>query len=127
MTYIMIRSLHQTCAAFSLGLFLLRGIWMLADSPRQHQRWVRILPHCVDTLLLAFGVTLAIWSQQNPLEHAWLAVKLGALMCYIGFGTIALKRGKTKPVRLAAFIAAIAVFAYIVAVAVTKQELIMVA
>ena len=44
-----------------------------------------------------------------------------ALLLYIGLGSIALKRGKTRAVRLSAFIAALAVFAYIVAVALTRQ------
>ena len=40
---------------------------------------------------------------------------------FIGLGTIALKRGKTRSVRVKALIAALGVFAYIVAVAMTKQ------
>jgi uncharacterized membrane protein SirB2 len=120
MTYITVRYLHQVCAALSGGLFLLRGRWMLVNSPMQQQRWVRIVPHIIDTLLLGCGVTLAVWSQLNPLEHRWLAVKLIALLCYIVLGSIALKRGKTRSIRLLAFIAAVLVFAGIIVVAVTK-------
>ena len=47
----------------------------------------------------------------------------GALASLTGaqLGTIALKRGKTRSVRVKALIAALGVFAYIVAVAMTKQ------
>ena len=44
-----------------------------------------------------------------------------ALLAYIGFGTVALKRGRGKPVRVLAFGAALCTFAYIVAVALTHD------
>ncbi|MFP5404148.1 MAG: SirB2 family protein, partial [Gammaproteobacteria bacterium] len=47
----------------------------------------------------------------------WLTAKLFALIAYIVLGTIALKRGKTRKVRIAAWVAALLVFAYMVAVA----------
>jgi uncharacterized membrane protein SirB2 len=40
---------------------------------------------------------------------------------YIVLGTIALKRGRTRGVRAGAWVAALAVFFYILAVAFTKQ------
>jgi uncharacterized membrane protein SirB2 len=40
---------------------------------------------------------------------------------YIGLGTVALKRGKTKSARVWTLIAALGVFGYIMAVAFTKQ------
>ena len=46
-----------------------------------------------------------------------------ALLAYIVLGAIALKRGKTPGVRIGAWLAAQAVFFYIVAVAVTRQPL----
>jgi uncharacterized membrane protein SirB2 len=45
------------------------------------------------------------------------------LLLYIVLGSIALKRGKTRASRLAAFAGALAVFSYIVSVALTKQPL----
>jgi uncharacterized membrane protein SirB2 len=62
-----------------------------------------------------------VWSGQSPGNHPWLMAKLCALVAYIVLGTIALKRGKTLAVRASAFVAALLVFAYIVAVAVTRQ------
>ena len=43
------------------------------------------------------------------------------LVGYIVLGTVALKRGRTRAMRIAAFVAALVVFGYIVAVAVTKS------
>jgi uncharacterized membrane protein SirB2 len=84
---------------------------------------VRIAPHLVDTLLLASAVTLAVWSGQYPFAQNWLSAKLIALVGYIVLGAIALKRGRTRTVRTCAFIGALALFGYIVAVAVTKQPM----
>ncbi|NEX60752.1 SirB2 family protein [Noviherbaspirillum galbum] len=123
MNYLAIKHLHMTCAALSGAFFLLRGLWMLRDSPALRQRWVRIAPHVIDTALLASAITLAVWSSQYPLAQNWLTAKVVALIAYIGLGTIALKRGKTKGVRAAAFVAALLVFGYIVKVALTRQVL----
>ena len=121
MTYLAIKHLHITFAALSGSLFLLRGFWMLRESPRLQQRWVRIVPHIVDTLLLASAGVMVVWSGQYPLVQGWLSAKVVALIAYIVLGTIALKRGKTRPVRIGALIAAALVFGYIVKVALTRQ------
>lgn len=121
MEYIAIKHLHVTFAALSGSLFLLRGIWMLANSALLRRRWVNIAPHIIDTALLVSALILAFWSAQYPFAQHWLTAKVIALIVYIILGAIALKRGKTKSVRVAAFFAAIAVFAYIVCVAVTRQ------
>jgi uncharacterized membrane protein SirB2 len=123
MTYLLLKYSHMTLAALSGALFLLRGLWMLADSPRLRQAWVRSTPHLVDSLLLATAIALAWWSGQSPLTNAWLTAKVGALIAYILLGSVALKYGKTRPIRGAAFAGALACFGYIVATAVTKNPL----
>ncbi len=117
MTYTLLKQLHLVTIAITLALFVLRGVWMMRESPRLKARWVRIAPHVNDALLLASGLGLAFLMQQYPLVHGWLTAKFFALIAYIILGTIALKRGKTKPQRIAAWIAALAVFAYMAAVA----------
>ena len=121
MTYLAIRHLHITLAAVSGSFFLLRGLWMLRDSPMLQQRWVKAAPHVVDTLLLTSALVLVLWSGQYPFVQTWLTAKVLALVAYIVLGTIALKRGKSKGVRSFALVAALATFAYIVAVAQTRQ------
>ncbi len=115
--YALIKHLHLATIVVTLTLFLLRGVWMLMDSPRLQARWTRIVPHINDSLLLASGIALAVLMQQYPLVHGWLTAKLFALIAYIVLGTIALKRGKTKAQRVTAWIAALLVFGYMLAVA----------
>ena len=112
MSYLILKNLHLATIAVTLTLFLVRGVWMMADSPRLQARWVRIVPHVNDTLLLASGIALAVLIQQYPLMHGWLTAKVLALIAYIVLGTLALKRGKTKSRRIAAWIAALLVFGY---------------
>jgi len=121
MTYLLLKQLHLTTIAITLTLFLLRGAWMMMESSLLQARWVRIVPHLNDTLLLASGITLAVLMQQYPLVHGWLTAKLIALIVYIVLGTIALKRGKTRAQRIAAWFAALLVFGYMAAVAVTHD------
>ena len=117
MAYVVLKNLHLATIALTLTLFVLRGAWMMADSPRLQARWVRIVPHVNDTLLLTSGISLAILMQQYPLVHGWLTAKFFALIAYIVLGTLALKRGKTKARRIAAWVAALLVFGYMAAVA----------
>jgi uncharacterized membrane protein SirB2 len=121
MNYFAIKHLHIICAALSGSFFLLRGTWMLRDSAMLQRRWVKILPHIVDTVLLASALVMVFWSHQYPFVQNWLTAKVIALIAYIVLGTIAIKRGKTKGARATALIAALAVFCYIVAVAITRQ------
>lgn len=124
MDYLGLKYFHMTCAALSGSLFLLRGVWMLRASSLLQAKWVRIAPHIVDTLLLASAIGLAAWSQQYPGQQPWLTAKVGALLGYIVLGSVALKRGRTRGQRLAAFAGALALFAYIVLVATTKRTFI---
>jgi uncharacterized membrane protein SirB2 len=123
MDYLGLKHVHMGCAALSGSFFLLRGVWMLRAPAMLQRRWVRVAPHVVDTLLLASALGLAAWSHQYPGQQPWLTAKVGALLGYIVLGSIALKRGRTKGQRQAAFAAALALFAYIVSVAVTKRPL----
>jgi uncharacterized membrane protein SirB2 len=121
MAHLILKNLHLATIAVTLALFLLRGAWMMADSPRLQARWVRIVPHINDTLLLASGIALAALIGQYPLAHGWLTAKLLALIAYVVLGTIALKRGKTRGRRIAAWVAALLVLGYMLAVAHTHD------
>ncbi len=121
MLYFALKHIHVTSVVFSGSFFFLRGLWMLRNSAMLDRRWVRIAPHCIDTALLASAITLAAWSGQYPFVQSWLSAKVIALAAYIMLGTVALKRGRTKTIRVGAFVAALAVFFYIVAVALTKR------
>ena len=123
MTYSLLKHIHITCAALSYMLFMLRGIWTLRGSAIMRQRWVKIVPHTIDTLLLASAIALAYTISQYPFVDGWLTAKVLALLLYIGLGFVALKYGKSHTTRVVAWLAAQAVFIYIVLVAINHNPL----
>lgn len=94
---------------------------MLCNSALLQHRLTRVLPHIVDTLFLASGIGMLVLMALNPFTQAWLLAKFAGLVAYVILGTIAIKRGRTRNVRLAAFVAALSVFAYIVGVGLSKS------
>lgn len=121
MDYALLKMIHVGSVILSYSLFFLRGIWLMQDSVNLHRRWVKILPHVIDTALLTSAILLAVAIQQNPLQDSWLTAKVAGLLLYIGLGMIALRFGKTRKTRITAWIAAQCVFIYIVLVALTKS------
>ena len=122
MSYVAIKHIHMGAAALSISLFILRGGWMLWSPQRLRQPWVRVLPHAIDTVLLAAALWLA-WQLGAAAMRGWLVAKVVGLIVYIVLGTIALKRGRSPRTRAAALIGATATFGYIVMVALTKSPL----
>lgn len=115
--YLALKHVHVTCVTLSLVGFMLRGVWMWTGSPWLKARLTRILPHGVDTLLLGSALAMVTYYDSVPV---WVWAKIAGLLFYIGFGMMALKRGRTPRVRAMAFVAALATFAWIVSVALTK-------
>lgn len=120
-TYATLKTLHVAAVALTVALFAARVYWMAGASARLQQRWVRVLPHIVDSVLLASALGLLWVLRLDPLGQPWLLAKIGALVVYIALGTVGLKRGPTRAVRLAACVAAVGVFGYIVSVALTHD------
>lgn len=121
--YLALKHLHLTMVMLSLSLFVLRGLWMLGDSALLQRRWVRIIPHLIDTVLLASAIGLTLVLQQYPVVNGWLTAKVLALVIYIILGSIALRYGTTKKIRTAAWAAALATFGYIASVGITRTPL----
>ncbi len=119
--YPQIRLVHIGCVTFSGALFTTRGILRIANVAIANHRALRVLSYAVDTLLLVAAILLTLILHQYPLVNAWLTTKLLLLILYIALGTVALKRAQTAAGRSAALITALAVFAYIIGVAITHQ------
>ncbi|TAM46917.1 MAG: regulator SirB [Gammaproteobacteria bacterium] len=118
-----LKTLHVACAILSVSGYFLRGLLMLRGSALLNNRWVKMTPHVIDTLLLASAIVLAVRLQQYPFVHGWLTAKVLALVAYIVLGAIGLRYGRTRRIRVVAWLAALLTFGYIVAVALTRQAL----
>ena len=121
MSFATIKIIHIICMILSYILFSLRGIWMIQGSSLLKLRWVKILPHVIDTILLTSAITLVTMIQQYPGLNIWISAKIGALLLYILLGMMAFRFGKTRKIKIISWILAQIVFFYIVLVALTKN------
>jgi len=121
--YLIIKNIHMTFAALAVTGFLLRGYWRMTGSPLYKNRAAKIVPHINDALFFVTGIWLISILNLQWTQHAWLLAKFAGLAGYIGFGMVAFRFGKSSEIRLIAFVAAVASFAFIVGAALTKSPL----
>ncbi|MFT5138265.1 MAG: putative membrane protein SirB2 [Arenicella sp.] len=118
MDYSALKHSHIGIAYLSILLFIIRFALFKFKPALKSNKLLKILPHIIDTFLLIFAVWLCTIISQYPLTDHWLTAKVIGLVGYIGFGTIAIKQGKTW-----AFVAALVSFAYIFGAAKTHSAL----
>jgi uncharacterized membrane protein SirB2 len=121
--YLQIKWVHIAAVIASGVLFLLRGI-----AVQRGARWamaapLRYLSYSIDTVLLTAAMMLVTILHQYPFAQGWLTVKVCLLVVYVVLGSYALKRGRTPRARLICFVAALAVYIFIISVAVAHHPL----
>jgi len=123
--YLIIKQLHILTAVISILLFFIRFILLMSKPGKLRPRWLRVLPHVNDTLLLILAVLLCFSIQQAPLVTPWLTEKVSAVILYIISGMFALKWVKSRPGRVIWFIISCSMFACTAYIAVNKNPLIL--
>lgn len=119
--YLNIKALHMACAYASIVLLVIRHVLNLRGVNWRRSRALRFMPMVVDTVLLAAGISLMFITNQYPFVNSWLTVKILLLVVYIFLGVLALKPTDRPASRRAPFLAAAAVFAFIISVATTHS------
>lgn len=118
----MIKILHLTFVLLSISSFIGR-VYLAEKRPEMlEQKWIKIGPHIINSLLLITGFTLVFQGSWLSAEYSWIIAKLIALLGYVGLGIIAIK--SQGDLRWKAFAGAVACFVYIVIVAVSKHAFI---
>lgn len=115
-SYLVTWYIHVTSVILSISFFAVRGLWMMMDSPLLQKKLIKILPHVIDTVLLVSAIVLTMLIGQYPFVQSWLTVKVIALIVYIVLGIFALRASRFG-IRMAAFVAAVSTFGFIVSVA----------
>ena len=121
--YPQIKLAHVTAIIASGLLFAVRGGAQLAGARWAMAAPLRFLSYFIDTALLTAALMLVTVLHQYPFVHAWLTVKVLLLVVYVALGSFALKRGRTRAVRLYCYLAAVAVYLFIASVARTHHPL----
>ncbi|SPE27544.1 Invasion gene expression up-regulator, SirB [Burkholderiales bacterium] len=119
----LLKQIHVGAVVLSLAGFFARGLGSFAHGAWISSRAARRYRDSVDTVLLVSAIALAYVLGVSPLAHPWLAAKIVGLLAYIVLGVVALRADLPLPARLAAWLAALGVFGYIVSVALTKDPL----
>ena len=122
--YEAIRNLHILTAVLSISLFCWRFLRLRRLPVGPQQRWIRILPHVNDTLLLTFAIVLCFVTHQSPFTTPWLSEKVIAVILYILAGMFALKWAKSRLAQIIWFIIALALFAFTAEIALNKTPLV---
>lgn len=119
--YLSLKTVHQLCALTTFTLFFARGLWILRNPELKRPRWMLVVPHVVDTVLLMSAIGLIVITRQYPGEQIWLNTKIGALVVYIILGLIAFRFAQTRTTKLIAWVFGQLVFIYIVMVALSRS------
>lgn len=125
MDYVNLKFTHVVLVYVSVIFFNIR-FWLfsvLIKGPRP--KALRILPHMIDTVLFALGITLIALTGFMPFTDAaqWLTVKLGFLVLYVLFGAVAIKGGRAFPIRFGAYLVANGCVFAMIYLALTKPVL----
>jgi uncharacterized membrane protein SirB2 len=115
--YPQIKLIHIAAVLLSGGLFFLRGLALHLGGRWPMAAPVRYSSYAIDTVLLVAALILAAMLHQYPFVHGWLTMKVVLLVVYIVLGSFALKRGRTRTIRVLCWLAALVVYAFIITVA----------
>jgi uncharacterized membrane protein SirB2 len=88
--YLALKNAHIIFIIISILLFNYR--FLLKSLNKSIPKSIKIIPHINDTFLLISGISMAYIVGFNPLENPWLMAKIIALVLYIVFGMLALKK-----------------------------------
>jgi uncharacterized membrane protein SirB2 len=118
----MIKMFHLTFVLLSIASFVGRVILAEIHPEMLEQKWLKIGPHIINSLLLITGFTLVFQGSWLSGEYGWIVAKIIALLAYVGLGIVAIK--SQGALRWQAFAGALACFVYIGIVAVSKHAFI---
>ena len=98
-TYLTIKSFHIITVILSLTMFTVRGFMLVVDKGNYKHRYWRLATAFNDSLLLTLGgylsyINSVLW------QMGWFQEKMGFLLLYIVFGTLAINRLKNRNARL---------------------------
>ena len=116
-----VKLIHISAVSLSILFCAGRGAVMIHDASFTGRRWVRRVVETVDTVLLLSGIALVWLTGQLPWQEAWLGTKLLLLLLYILLGMVAFHWGRGRIVKMAAWIAAMMIYAGMVSVALTRN------
>lgn len=97
--YMGLKHAHLTFVLLSVVLFYYR-FFAIQIQQKELPKFLKVLPHVIDTALLGTAVGLCIVLQQYPLVVTWLTFKVLFVIGYIVFAVFAIKASqKSKAIQ----------------------------
>lgn len=110
--------IHLSFVLISIIVFTGKFMVSVFKPEYLQQKTFKIVPHVVDTFLLVSGISLIVRNYDSIDNFMWLASKIIILILYIGIGIFSMR--SQGVIRWLAFVGALACYAYIIIIAVTK-------
>lgn len=107
--YLALKYSHLLFIVLSVSLFILRFGLLMKKSKWFESRWIKVLPHVVDTLLIATGLGLIFITGFIPFTPSavWMTEKLTCVLAYIALSYVALFYSQGTLFKLFAFFGAL--------------------
>jgi len=102
---------HTSLAGLVLLIYIVRAIMMLANSGKTNSRYILSIASFATLLLFGLGVYLAFLLKYS-FADGYVLTKIIGLLFFVGFGTIALKQGLSKPVASVLWLIGLLAFIY---------------
>ncbi|MEZ5470165.1 MAG: SirB2 family protein [Marinicella sp.] len=116
--YPILKQIHIILVICSLTFFQFR-FWFYRVKQNELSKSFKVAPHVIDTLLFTSGIGLALMTGFSPGNSPWLLYKLMALLFYIVFGVLAMK--KSGIMQWLGYLMATTAVAYIIFTATQKS------
>ena len=120
--YLTLKNAHIIFIIISILLFNYR--FLLKILNKTVPKLLKIIPHINDTFLLVTGISLAYLANFNPVEQPWLMAKIIALVLYIVFGMVALKKSGIQSI--IGYILAVLMIVFMIFTAINKMPFLIV-
>ena len=122
--YEALKHIHLLTIALSAAFLSVRFALTLMNSPKRNIRFLKVLPHVVDTMLLLSGIALIYITGFIPFTESapWLTNKITCVLAYIALGFFALKLAKNKLLQIFAFLGAMGWLVMAANIATTKTS-----
>ena len=112
--------LHKLAVLTSIVVFFARGLGLIYNREWVKRKPVKIVPHIVDTLLIASAIGIVVVTP-FAFSEPWILLKLIGVLVYVVLSAVVFKIAQSRVQRALFWVLNLAVLFFLVAVAVEKQ------
>lgn len=122
MNLLFFKYLHIVSVAAGFALFFVRGLWMMQSYPDSQEKWVRVLPHAVDAVIVLSAIVMLAMSPTGW-PGDWLTVKLALIVVYVVLALYLFRGARALATKFLAWLLGLLVFLFITTIAVLNDPL----